>query len=165
MIREAIAAIAERRTDYFYDRTAVQHGVPLESATFKSNYNRLEYYKVYNTSEGGDSLVSTTWYYYTREWGISNVDIGSPTWIVTNQAGTPNYSAIRLGYAANDRAVSFVLGETWTWDDEHSHTLRFTSVMEVRDGKVDRWWDYLDFGGLFAAAPSWWVDHIAPGYK
>jgi limonene-1,2-epoxide hydrolase len=55
--------------------------------------------------------------------------------------------------------------ETWTWDDDHAHTLRFTSVMEVRDGKVDRWWDYLDFTGLMAAAPQWWLDHIAPGYK
>ena len=55
--------------------------------------------------------------------------------------------------------------ETWTWDDDHTVTLPFTSVMEVRDGKVARWWDYLDLSTLMNAAPAWWVDHIAPGYK
>ena len=55
--------------------------------------------------------------------------------------------------------------ETWTWDDEHSVRLPFTSVQEVRDGKVARWWDYLDLATLMNAAPAWWLDHIAPGYK
>ncbi|MCB0971242.1 MAG: nuclear transport factor 2 family protein [Acidimicrobiales bacterium] len=55
--------------------------------------------------------------------------------------------------------------ETWTWDDEHSVRLPFTSVQEVRDGKVVRWWDYLDLATLMNAAPAWWLDHIAPGYK
>ncbi len=55
--------------------------------------------------------------------------------------------------------------ETWTWEEGVSHTLRFTSVQEVRDGLVHRWWDYLDFGGLMGAAPAWWLDHIAAGYK
>lgn len=55
--------------------------------------------------------------------------------------------------------------ETWIWDDDHAVRLPFTSVMEVRDGKVARWWDYLDLSTLMSAAPSWWVEHIAPGYK
>lgn len=55
--------------------------------------------------------------------------------------------------------------ETWVWDDDHSVRLPFTSVMEVRDGKVARWWDYLDLSTLMNAAPAWWVEHIAPGYK
>ncbi len=55
--------------------------------------------------------------------------------------------------------------ETWTWEEGLSHTLRFTSVQEVEAGKVTRWWDYLDFGGLMGSAPQWWLDHIAPGYK
>ena len=55
--------------------------------------------------------------------------------------------------------------ETWTWDDEHTVRLPFTSVMEVRDGKVARWWDYLDLGTLMNAAPAWWVEHIAAGYQ
>jgi limonene-1,2-epoxide hydrolase len=55
--------------------------------------------------------------------------------------------------------------ETWTWDDEHSVRLPFTSVMELRDGRVARWWDYLDLSTLMDAAPAWWVEHIATGYK
>jgi len=55
--------------------------------------------------------------------------------------------------------------ETWTWDDEHSVRLPFTSVMELQGGKVVRWWDYLDLSTLMNAAPPWWVDHIGPGYK
>jgi len=55
--------------------------------------------------------------------------------------------------------------ETWTWEEGLSHTLRFTSVQELADGKVTRWWDYLDFGGLMGVAPQWWLDHIASGYK
>ncbi|MCU1496575.1 MAG: ketosteroid isomerase-like protein [Acidimicrobiales bacterium] len=55
--------------------------------------------------------------------------------------------------------------ETWTWEEGRSIVLPFTSVQEVHDGKVTRWWDYLDFGALMNAAPQWWLDHIAPGYK
>lgn len=55
--------------------------------------------------------------------------------------------------------------ETWTWEEGVSVTLPFTSVMQVADGKVTRWWDYFDLGTLMNAAPSWWVDHISGGYK
>ncbi len=55
--------------------------------------------------------------------------------------------------------------ETWTWDEDTSVRLPFVSVQEVRSGKVDRWWDYFDLQALMSAAPSWWVDHIAAGYK
>ena len=55
--------------------------------------------------------------------------------------------------------------ETWTWDDDHSVRLPFTSVQQVRDAEVVRWWDYLDLSTLMNAAPPWWVEHIAPGYK
>lgn len=55
--------------------------------------------------------------------------------------------------------------ETWIWDDDHTVRLPFTSVQEVRDGKVVRWWDYLDLSTLMNAAPPWWVEHIAAGYK
>lgn len=85
---------------------------------------------------------------------------------------------LRLGlepladYALHDGPIvasgDFVVtehAETWTWEQGLSHTLRFTSVMEVRGAKVDRWWDYLDFGALMAVAPQWWLDHIASGYK
>ena len=55
--------------------------------------------------------------------------------------------------------------ETWTWDEDHAVRLPFTSVQQVRDGKVARWWDYLDLATLTNAAPPWWLEHIAPGYK
>jgi limonene-1,2-epoxide hydrolase len=55
--------------------------------------------------------------------------------------------------------------ETWTFEPGVTIRLPFTSVQEVRDGKVDRWWDYLDFTALMGTAPQWWLDHIAPGYK
>lgn len=55
--------------------------------------------------------------------------------------------------------------ETWTWDDDHAVRLPFTSVMELRDAKVARWWDYLDLSTLMNAAPPWWVEHIAEGYQ
>ena len=55
--------------------------------------------------------------------------------------------------------------ETWTWATGETVTLRFASVMEVRSGKVDRWWDYFDLGVLMNAAPAAWVEHIAGGYK
>jgi limonene-1,2-epoxide hydrolase len=55
--------------------------------------------------------------------------------------------------------------ETWTFEPGITIRLPFTSVQEVRDGKVDRWWDYLDFTALMGTAPQWWLDHIAPGYK
>ena len=55
--------------------------------------------------------------------------------------------------------------ETWTWESGESVRLPFTSVMEVRDGKVDRWWDYFDLSTLMNAAPAAWVESIAGGYK
>ena len=44
--------------------------------------------------------------------------------------------------------------EHWTWETGESVRLPFTSVMEVRDGKVDRWWDYFDLSTLMNAATS-----------
>jgi len=55
--------------------------------------------------------------------------------------------------------------ESWTWATGETALLRFASVMEVRNGKVDRWWDYFDLGALMNAAPAAWVEHISGGYK
>ncbi|HEX6421279.1 MAG TPA: limonene-1,2-epoxide hydrolase family protein [Acidimicrobiales bacterium] len=55
--------------------------------------------------------------------------------------------------------------ETWTWEPGVSVTLPFTSVMQVAGGKVDRWWDYFDLATLTNAAPGWWLEHIAVGYR
>jgi limonene-1,2-epoxide hydrolase len=55
--------------------------------------------------------------------------------------------------------------EEWTWATGEHVRLPFCSVMEVRDGKVDRWWDYFDLSTLMNAAPAAWVESIAGGYK
>ncbi len=54
--------------------------------------------------------------------------------------------------------------EEWFWHTGEHADVRFCSVMEVRNGSVDRWWDYVDLGQLIGAAPAWWVDHIMQGY-
>lgn len=41
----------------------------------------------------------------------------------------------------------------------------FTSVMEVRDGRICRWHDYSHLGNLLDNAPAWWLEHIAAGYR
>jgi limonene-1,2-epoxide hydrolase len=66
---------------------------------------------------------------------------------------------------AADRYVVTEHSETWIWEPGAQVTLPFTSVMEVSNGKVDRWWDYFDLGTLLNAAPGWWHEHIAGGYK
>ena len=56
--------------------------------------------------------------------------------------------------------------EKWVFDDEHSGTLPFVSVMDFGDdGLITRWWDYWDLTTLMNAAPEWWVAHIMAGYK
>ena len=55
--------------------------------------------------------------------------------------------------------------ETWVWEPDVSVTLPFTSVVQVRDGRIVRWWDYFDLSTLTNAAPEWWLTHIAQGYR
>lgn len=55
--------------------------------------------------------------------------------------------------------------EEWTWHTGETFLVRFCSVQEVRNGKVDRWWDYLDMSQLLEAAPGWWIEHVMTGYK
>ncbi len=66
--------------------------------------------------------------------------------------------------AAGDMAVT-EHSEEWTWASGESVLLRFASVMEIRNGQVDRWWDYFDLSTLMNAAPAPWVEHISGGYK
>ena len=56
-------------------------------------------------------------------------------------------------------------GEEWHWSTGERVLLPFVSVMELRDGRILRWWDYWNMGTLMAAAPEWWVTHIMAGYK
>lgn len=55
--------------------------------------------------------------------------------------------------------------EEWFWSSGEHHLVRFCSVHEIRDGLVERWWDYVDLGQLMAAAPASWIEHIMQGYK
>jgi limonene-1,2-epoxide hydrolase len=41
----------------------------------------------------------------------------------------------------------------------------FTSVMEVRDGLIERWHDYSNIGNLTDHAPAWWLEHISGGWR
>jgi ketosteroid isomerase-like protein len=54
--------------------------------------------------------------------------------------------------------------EEWFWHTGESHLVRFCSVMEIADGKVRRWWDYVDLSQLMNAAPAWWLEHIMQGF-
>ncbi len=55
--------------------------------------------------------------------------------------------------------------EEWFWTTGEYHLVRFCSVHEVRNGKVERWWDYVDLGQLTSAAPAAWLEHVMQGYK
>ncbi len=70
----------------------------------------------------------------------------------------------RLTVAEGDAVVT-EHAETWEWDTGESVTFPFTSVQELRDGKIVRWFDYWDLQTLMNAAPAWWVEHISQGYK
>jgi RHS repeat-associated protein len=62
--------------------------------------------------------LSTTYYYYN--------EVGNVTNVVTDKAnpliGEPRYQATRLEYAANGRAVTYALGETWGNEQQHEIT-------------------------------------------
>jgi limonene-1,2-epoxide hydrolase len=55
--------------------------------------------------------------------------------------------------------------EEWFWHTGEHHLVRFCSIQEFSDGKIQRWWDYVDLSQLLNAAPQWWIDHILEGYK
>ena len=55
--------------------------------------------------------------------------------------------------------------EEWQFHTGERILHPFVTVMEVRDGKIVRWHDYLDLNTLMAAAPQAWVEHIMVGYK
>jgi limonene-1,2-epoxide hydrolase len=55
--------------------------------------------------------------------------------------------------------------ETWHWHTGEQVTLPFVSVQELHDGRIMRWWDYWDLSTLMNAAPAWWIEHVAQGYR
>lgn len=82
--------------------------------------------------------------------------------------GLEPLSSYRLNDGPMIASGDFVVtehSEQWGWNSGESVLLRFTSVMEIRNDRVDRWWDYFDLSTLMNAAPSWWIEHISKGYK
>lgn len=64
-----------------------------------------------------------------------------------------------------DGVVMIEHAETWHFDDDHTVTLPFVTVMEVRDdGLITRWSDYWNLDTLLGQAPEWWVTHIMEEY-
>jgi RHS repeat-associated protein len=59
------------------------------------------------------------------------------TWIVTNPAGTNNYTATRFGYGMNDRTLSFAVGESWTWDGNAANCPQGYNITWAREFRYD----------------------------
>jgi ketosteroid isomerase-like protein len=66
---------------------------------------------------------------------------------------------VRSIVAEGDTVVTEHL-EIWDWPTGEHAELPFVSMMQVRDGKFVRWWDYWDLATLMNNAPQWWVEHI-----
>jgi len=95
-------------------------------------------YAVYDAPGPGETLVSTTYFYYN--------DVGNPTRIVTEtedpEPGQPKYSATLMNYAGNGQAVSYVMGETWNNDGSGIADYTQTYAREFRyDGGRQRYMD------------------------
>tara|TARA_B100000085_G_scaffold119586_1_gene108982 strand:- start:650 stop:1096 length:447 start_codon:yes stop_codon:yes gene_type:complete len=56
--------------------------------------------------------------------------------------------------------------EEWVFHTGERILHPFASVMVFApDGKIERWWDYSNLGNLLDNAPTWWLEHIAQGYR
>ncbi|MET0473891.1 MAG: nuclear transport factor 2 family protein [Mycobacterium sp.] len=51
--------------------------------------------------------------------------------------------------------------EEWHWQTGESAVLRFVTVHRVENGKITRWKDYWDMGGLANHAPPTWLADFA----
>jgi len=118
-----------RKVDALNQTEVVYHYDLEDPLLYGSNNNRLEYYETFDTSGPDPVLVSTTWYYYNASGNVKQ--------IVTNQAGIIDYSSTRLGYAANGQALSYVLGETWTWDGDPLNCPTVYAITYAREFRYD----------------------------
>jgi hypothetical protein len=53
--------------------------------------------------------------------------------------------------------------EVWHFPTGEVIVHPFTSVMEIRNGKICRWHDYSHLGNLLDNAPQWWLEYIMSG--
>jgi ketosteroid isomerase-like protein len=50
--------------------------------------------------------------------------------------------------------------ERWTFHTGEVIDHSFTSVTQLRDGKIIRWHDYSNIPNITDNAPAWWLEHI-----
>jgi len=60
------------------------------------------------------TLVATKWYYYNDDGNVTRVVTAEGT--VLGYPSVHAYSAVRMAYAKNQRAVAYAVGETWKWN-------------------------------------------------
>ena len=72
-----------------------------------------------------NTIYSTTWYIYNCAGNVERV--------VTQNAGSTQYSATRFSYAKNQRAVSFSLAETWDPDGNSDGQVDNYAVQWLRE--------------------------------
>ena len=89
-------------------------------------------------------------------------EVAAPT---TRTRPITGYEHILRNLVADGDLVITEHVEEWSWHTGEHVALPFVSVMELRDGKIIRWWDYFNLPTLLDAAPQWWLDHIAQGYR
>jgi len=67
---------------------------------------------------------------------------------------------------AQGSAVVTEHAEEWVFSTGERILHPFCSVQVFTDdGHIERWWDYSNLSNLLNNAPSWWLDHIAQGYR
>jgi RHS repeat-associated protein len=141
-MEESANPFNKTRVRYYYD---VHPPDPNPYDTFN---NRLMKYETYSVAPGGmfgmmgpmgpggggageqETLLSTTYYDYYGHSG--NVERA-----VTETVGSDEYSAVRLGYALNERVVSFALGETWTWSGDYENEPENYAIEWAREFRYD----------------------------
>ncbi|MGB2987711.1 MAG: hypothetical protein WBE26_17735, partial [Phycisphaerae bacterium] len=117
------------------------------------------------------TLLSTTWYYYNSDGNVTEVF----TVKENPEPGEPHSSLTRFTYAMNGRAVTYVVGETWDYGQEHD----ITYAREFRyDGARQRYLnreldpDDLENGFITAVSETWsdydgdeiYGDYMIDGY-
>jgi len=127
-----------RKTDLLND-TEVRYEYDINDVpTYDTANNRLTKYELYDSPGPGETLVSTTYYYYN--------DSGNPWRIVTEtedpEPGQPRFSATFFKYAVNGQAVSYAVGETWNNEGSGITDYTRTYAREFRyDGGRQRYMD------------------------
>jgi len=132
---------------------------------YESRNNRLMFYKTYD----GGGLLSTTWYIYN--------DCGNVTRVISKDERqtpppevNPMFTSTWLEYGKNGSAVTYVVGESWRWDEENEpddHTYVIYYGREYRyDGARQRYlnreldpWQLRAGNRVEVPAGTFWSDY------